>query len=63
MFERRLKFLLVLLTLPAVAIVLRLVQLQAAHGGDYQRRSEALLRKPARFFPCLRGNITDHEGR
>ncbi len=63
MFENRLKFLLIVLGLPAIALVLRLVQLQVVRAGQYEDEAEHMLLKPAVFLPCLRGDITDHDGK
>ena len=63
MFERRLKVLLVILALPTALLVLRLVELQIIHAAAYQRDARQMLIRPARFFPCLRGSITDRHGR
>ncbi|HQA43339.1 MAG TPA: penicillin-binding transpeptidase domain-containing protein [Phycisphaerae bacterium] len=64
MFERRLKVLLILLAVPTAGIVLRLVQMQALQGDYHQATAEKMMRRQAaRYFPCLRGEIQDHEGR
>jgi penicillin-binding protein 2 len=63
MFERRLKFLLVLFALPAIAIAARLFHLQVLEARDYTAQAEQLLVRPVRLLPCLRGDITDHEGK
>jgi cell division protein FtsI/penicillin-binding protein 2 len=62
MFERRLRLILILMTLPAMAVIARLVQLQVLEGSHYQDISKALLIKPERLYPCLRGEIVDCEG-
>ena len=63
MFERRLRILLLLFALPALAVVVRLVQLQVVHGGMYQATAERLLLNEVTFFPCLRGEIQDRDRR
>lgn len=63
MFERRLKILLIVLSVPAAAIVLRLVQLQVLEGESYAAAGKRMLARPPQYFPCLRGEIHDHEGR
>jgi len=63
MFERRLKLLLIVLAVPTVSVILRLVQLQVVRATAYQTGARQMLIKPVRFFPCLRGNITDRRGR
>lgn len=62
MFENRLKVLLFLLTLPALLLVLRLVQLQVVQGKDAADQAEQLLYRPPQYFPCIRGDITDRTG-
>lgn len=63
MFERRLKILLILFAVPAAGILLRLVHMQVVRAGHYRLASERMLRGQTRDFPCLRGEIQDHEGR
>lgn len=63
MFQKRLKILLLLMALPGLGIVVRLVQLQAVRASYYQAAGERMLERPVRYFPCLRGEIQDHEGR
>ena len=63
MFERRLKLLLIILLLPATLLVLRLVQLQVLRAETYRDDARRMLLQPVRFYPCLRGSITDHQGR
>jgi penicillin-binding protein 2 len=62
MFERRLRLILILIVLPAMAIIGRLVQLQIFEHTQYQATAEAMLIKPLRLYPCLRGEILDCEG-
>lgn len=62
MFERRLRLILILMLAPAVAVIARLVQLQIIEGAQYQATAEAMLVKPMRLYPCLRGEIIDCEG-
>ncbi len=62
MFERRLRLIMVLMLLPIIAVVARLVQLQILEGDRYVKRAEAMLIKPMRLYPCLRGEIVDCEG-
>jgi len=52
----------VLMLLPIIAVVARLVQLQILEGDRYAKRAEAMLIKPIRLYPCLRGEIVDCEG-
>jgi len=59
MFERRLRLLLIILAVPVAALILRLVQLQIVHARIYQAGNEELLYRPPRFFPFVRGAITD----
>ena len=62
MFERRLRLIMLLMVLPAIAVIARLAQLQILKGNYYQATSEAMLIKPIRLYPCLRGEIVDCEG-
>src|SRR5688572_27193253 len=66
MFERRLKILLMVFALPAIAVLLRLFQLQIVHARDYQAAADQILlraRSRVHLFPCLRGDITDQSGK
>ncbi len=63
MFEHRRKVLLAILLAPVVALVLRLAQLQIVRAGTFRSESNALLIRPAKMFPCLRGEIQDRQGR
>lgn len=51
-----------LMVIPAIAVVARLAQLQILKGDYYQATAEAMLIKPMRLYPCLRGEIVDCEG-
>ncbi|HPD31383.1 MAG TPA: penicillin-binding transpeptidase domain-containing protein [Phycisphaerae bacterium] len=62
MFERRLRLIMVLMVMPVIAVTARLVQLQILEGEEYASKAEALLIKPMRLYPCLRGEIVDSEG-
>jgi penicillin-binding protein 2 len=62
MFERRLRLVMVLMMIPAIAVIARLVQLQIMEGDRYANKAEAMLIKPMRLYPCLRGEIVDCEG-
>lgn len=62
MFERRLRILLIVLSAPALAVLLRLFQLQIVQGARYQAETQKLLERPATYLPCLRGEITDRNG-
>ncbi|UCD29355.1 MAG: hypothetical protein JSV03_02410 [Planctomycetota bacterium] len=62
MFERRLKILLIILAVPTLVLIFRLVQLQIIDGHIYQAHAEQLLYQPPRFFPFVRGAITDCKG-
>ena len=62
MFERRLKILLVLLALPMLVAAGRLVHLTAVWGSHYQAAALDMLELPPRYYPALRGSITDYEG-
>ncbi len=63
MFERRLKFLLALWLLPVLAVTLRLAQLQILLADDYREQARRMLDERPRYFPFLRGDITDRHGR
>lgn len=63
MFERRIKFLLILLALPALAVASRLVQLQVFNAGNYRNETKRMLELRPRTFPCSRGRILDSTGR
>lgn len=52
----------VLMVIPAIAVIARLVQLQIMEGDRYANKAEAMLIKPMRLYPCLRGEIVDCEG-
>lgn len=63
MFERRVKFLLVLLAVPAVALAARLVHLQVFSAAEFRTATDKMLELRPRQFPFLRGSITDCAGR
>lgn len=63
MFENRLKVLLFLLALPALAVSARLFQLQVLRAGAYRDDAGRMLVRPPKYFPFLRGDITDCQGR
>jgi len=63
MFERRLRILMFLLALPVVAVLVRLAQLQILCADHYRREARNMLSRRPRYFPCLRGDITDRLGR
>lgn len=63
MFNRRLTILIILWTLPALAAALRLWQLQILHAEDYRVLVGQLLERPPKYYPCLRGDITDRNGK
>jgi penicillin-binding protein 2 len=62
-FESRLKILLAILAIPLLAVVLRLVQLQVVQADTFFEKAERMLDRPPRFYPALRGEITDRRGR
>lgn len=62
MFERRLKILLFIMFLPALAIAARLVQLQLVKHDYYCAEAEDLLYLEPVYLPCLRGEVTDRNG-
>ena len=63
MFERRLKLILAFPIVCALAMVLRLFQLQVLHGKEYEQKVEAALVGPRQYWPFLRGAIQDRYGR
>lgn len=63
MFERRLKFVLLLPALCGLIILIRLYQLQIVRGDEYLRLADAALVSPKQFLPPLRGRILDRFGR
>lgn len=63
MFEARLRFLLILLALPALAVIVRLAQMQVLQRQHYSDEAQRMLTRKARYFPCLRGPIVDRTGR
>ncbi|HSW46917.1 MAG TPA: penicillin-binding transpeptidase domain-containing protein [Phycisphaerae bacterium] len=62
MFDRRLKVILVLWLLPVAAMTVRLLQLQVARAEFYRQEAQQMLELPTKYFPCLRGDITDRNG-
>jgi penicillin-binding protein 2 len=63
MFERRLKFLLILPILMGVVLIARLYQVQILHGAEYRRQSEEALISPRLYLQPLRGRILDRFGK
>ncbi len=62
MFERRLRTLLLLLGVPVLLLILRLVQLQVVSASQFRAEAERLLLRDVVYLPCLRGEITGHDG-
>ena len=62
MFERRLKILLVLLAFPMLIAAGRLFHLTTVWGSHYEAAAQDMLELPPRYYPALRGSITDYEG-
>ena len=62
MFENRLRLLLLIFLLPVIAVVARLAQLQILRAESYRNTAQAMLIKPKRLYPCLRGDIVDRQG-
>jgi len=62
-FERRLKLLLIILAVPTALLILRLAELQVVRAARCQADAQRMLITPVRFFPGLRGRITDRQGR
>lgn len=63
MFDRRVKLLLIFLSLPVLAVIGRLFQLQVMGASTYREQTENMLKRPPRQTPCLRGSILDRAGR
>ena len=63
MFDRRVKFVLLLLAVPAMVLAGRLFQLQVVDAGTYRGATTVLLSRDPHEFPFLRGSITDCAGR
>jgi penicillin-binding protein 2 len=63
MFDRRVKFVLIILLLPALMVAVRLGHLQLLNASTYREATEKLLEREPRQFPFLRGSITDCAGR
>lgn len=63
MFDRRLRFLLAFSFLAGTIIIGRLFQLQIVQGDAFRRQADALLVRPPRALPPIRGRILDRNGR
>ncbi len=63
MFERRLRYLVLAMTVLAVVIVGRLVEIQVVRAGYYESLEDRLLTRPIRYLPAPRGSILDRTGR
>ncbi len=62
MFERRLAWLGTILSLLALLIVARLVDIQVIHAAQFVELSDRLLTRPVRYLPAPRGPILDRNG-
>ena len=63
MYNRRLKIMLAILSGAALAVVVRLIDLQAVHAKQFQQRAAEWMRRPSRLIPTVRGRIVDRHGR
>lgn len=62
MFERRLTWFWILLTVLALVIVGRLTQIQVVQAGHYAELAERMLMRPVRYLPAARGTVFDRGG-
>ncbi len=63
MYNRRLKIMLAILSAAALAVVVRLIDLQAVQASQFQQRAAEWMRRPSRLIPTVRGRIIDRNGR
>lgn len=63
MFERRLKWFTIVLALVAVALLVRLYELQVVRADEFDALSTRLLTRPVRYLPAPRGRIVARDGR
>jgi penicillin-binding protein 2 len=62
MFRKRLIWFSVLLTVVALGIMGRLVQIQVVQAAQYERLGERILTRRPEYIPAPRGSILDHRG-
>lgn len=62
MFERRLKWFAGLLSLMALVLIVRLVDIQVVRADEYEELSSRLLTRPVRYLRAPRGSIFDRNG-
>lgn len=63
MFERRLRVILVLACFGALALTVRLFQIQVLQGAEFHALSEAALESPPQTLLPVRGRVLDRQGR
>lgn len=62
MFEKRLVWFSILLSVLALAIIARLVQIQVYESAHYARLADEILTRPADYLAAPRGTVFDHNG-
>lgn len=63
MFERRLRWFVILVALVTVPILARLIDIQLVHAEKYEQMSERLLPRSQKYLRAPRGSIIDRAGR
>lgn len=63
MFERRIRTLSIFLLVLALAIVVRLYDLQIVRAAEFDELVQRLTTRPVRYLPAARGRILDRAGR
>jgi len=61
-FAKRLRWFVILMTVVALAIVARLVDIQVLRAAQYQALADDLLTRPVRYLAAPRGSILDRNG-
>ena len=62
MFAKRLRWFVILMSVVALAIVARLVDIQVLRAAQYETLADDLLTRPVRYLAAPRGNILDRNG-
>ncbi len=62
MFQKRLTWFSILLTVVALVVIARLVQIQVVQAAEYERLADRILSRRPEYVPAPRGTVVDRSG-